>query len=415
MQMTHKMLSQLFKLTHRQARNNNKQVIIRERYQSDPGRGLRTLDEVLRGRPHRCVNMVRMTASCFNALCDELGPHIRSSEKFPVREKVALFLQFAGQALSERKLEEDFQRPRSKINETKECISNAIIQYLYPTYVDNMRLAATVQAVNEKFKPNEHAFSWPLRQAAIAFDGTFFHQKVAKEQQNAYRDRHHHTSLNTLLCCTYNQFVTFCYAGSEGSNCDSGVLETVRDDFFNSLSTVIEVHGERVATLFLGDAIYGLSERIMTPFRGIRYHLKEWEGKRPENAHEMYNLQHAKLRNVIERTIGLLKRRWKILREQSECYIEHHVKHIYALVALHNFIKVHRGDIEDEYLEDPAYDNDDDGLDLEDVQDQINMRAAGVSTAALYQAAVSKRESLAQEIWNIYRQLRAAQGDPLPP
>jgi hypothetical protein len=153
----------------------------------------------------------------------------------------------------------------------------------------------------------------------------------------------------------------------------------------------------------------------MTPFRGLRYHLKEWIGLRPTNAHEMYNLQHAKLRNVIERTLGILKRRFKILREPSECDTENHVKYVYACVALHNFIKIHRGDVSDDFLDDPLVYADDDGKDLKDVQAFDQLIQGGASSAALYQAAVAEREVLAQEMWAVYRIQRLQRGDPLPP
>ena len=87
----------------------------RQRFQSDPGRGLRTVDSVLTsGRPARVVNYMRMSLESFNLLCDELGEHVPHTHRFPLREKLALYLQYTGQGVTERKLEEDFQRPRSK-------------------------------------------------------------------------------------------------------------------------------------------------------------------------------------------------------------------------------------------------------------------------------------------------------------
>jgi hypothetical protein len=48
----------------------------------------------------------------------------------------------------------------------------------------------------------------------------------------------------------------------------------------------------------------------MTPYRRVRYHLKEVRqaGLKPENAKELFNLQHSSLRNVIKRIFGVLKR-----------------------------------------------------------------------------------------------------------
>ena len=323
---------------------------------------------------------------------------------------MAIFLQYVGQGISERKLEEDFQRPRSKINATKALVRDEIIRALYNTYITDLQRPATAQGLHNKPVPGQHALSWPLRGGAIALDGAHFPARVQKELANAHRNRKGFTSTNALLACTMDCFFTYCFAGAEGANCDPGVLSTVRDELLASLAVAIDLHGERVVTCFLADAIYGLELRVMTPFRNVRYHLKEWIGLRPQNKEEMYNLQHAKLRNVIERTIGILKRRFKELRVASECDLENHIKNIYACVTLHNFIKLHRGDNDDELLDDS--DDEDDGADMPEVKAANDLAVA--SDTARYQAANAKREAIAQEIWTEYRKQRAARGDPIP-
>ena len=54
--------------------------------------------------------------------------------------------------------------------------------------------------------------------------------------------------------------------------------------------------------------------------RGVRYHLKEWErgNRRPQNKEELFNLRHSSLRNVIERTFGVLKKRFGILNNMDQ-------------------------------------------------------------------------------------------------
>ncbi len=94
--------------------------LTRQPWLDDRGAGLIKVDRILYSRPPRIVNFLRMTGPCFHPsqLCAEL-PTLRHTLKFPIREKVAIFLQYVGQGISERKLEEDFQQPRSKINTTK--------------------------------------------------------------------------------------------------------------------------------------------------------------------------------------------------------------------------------------------------------------------------------------------------------
>ncbi|KAK4390229.1 hypothetical protein Sango_2086200 [Sesamum angolense] len=66
----------------------------------------------------------------------------------------------------------------------------------------------------------------------------------------------------------------------------------------------------------LVDNGYSNGEGFLSPYRGVRYHLKEWDsgGNAPHNQEEYFNMKHAGARNVIKRTSGLLKTRWVVLR-----------------------------------------------------------------------------------------------------
>ncbi|XP_022041385.1 uncharacterized protein LOC110943964 [Helianthus annuus] len=55
----------------------------------------------------------------------------------------------------------------------------------------------------------------------------------------------------------------------------------------------------------------------MTPYRGVRYHLKEYSTHAPKNSKELFNLHHASLRNAIERALGVLKKRFPIIRKED--------------------------------------------------------------------------------------------------
>ena len=50
--------------------------------------------------------------------------------------------------------------------------------------------------------------------------------------------------------------------------------------------------------------------RLITPYRGVCYHLKEYSIRLRENAKELFNLRHASPCNAIERTFGVLKKRF---------------------------------------------------------------------------------------------------------
>ena len=56
---------------------------------------------------------------------------------------------------------------------------------------------------------------------------------------------------------------------------------------------------------------------------GVRYHLKEYSRIESQNAKELFNHQHSSLRNVIERTFGVLKKRFPIITSGTESRICH--------------------------------------------------------------------------------------------
>jgi len=97
------------------------------------------------------------------------------------------------------------------------------------------------------------------------------------------------------------------------------------------------------------------------------------------------------IRNIAERIFGVMKRRWKIIRETNSFDLRTNAKIVAALAALHNFIRQH--DIED--LMDPWEVDDDGGGGGANVQ-QIGTEAATQQAAAL-------REPIANDMWSDYR------------
>ncbi|KAL0430454.1 UNVERIFIED_CONTAM: hypothetical protein Sradi_0671400 [Sesamum radiatum] len=135
----------------------------------------------------------------------------------------------------------------------------------------------------------------------------------------------------------------------EGSAADGRVL---RDSL--SRSTGLKVPP---GMYYLCDNGYANGEGFLTPYRGVRYHLKEWDrgGGGPQNARELFNLRHAAARNVIERSFGLLKTRWGILRSPSYYSIDVQSCIVVACCLLHNYVRMEMPDdpLESEVLEEP--------------------------------------------------------------
>ena len=138
-------------------------------------------------------------------------------------------------------------------------------------------------------------------------DGTHIRIQVPIKEQGKFRSyKANQTTMNVMIGCDFSLTITYIYTGMEGTAQDQMVLNFAMSDGW----TVPP--GEFV----IMDAGYGLTLERMTPIRGCRYHLTEWEqGKRrPKNPNELYNLRHAKYRSAIERVNALLKGRWAILK-----------------------------------------------------------------------------------------------------
>ena len=79
---------------------------------------------------------------------------------------------------------------------------------------------------------------------------------------------------------------------------------------------------------------------FFAPYKGQRYHIFEWKhGHQPQGLKEVFNHAHSFLRNVIERSFGVLKMKWRILRHLPSYPVPKQAKIIVACMALHNFIR----------------------------------------------------------------------------
>jgi hypothetical protein len=84
-----------------------------------------------------------------------------------------------------------------------------------------------------------------------------------------------------------------------------------------------------------------LTSGLITPYRGVRYHLKEYSARNPpQNSKELFNLRHSSLRNAIERAFGVLKKRFAILSNSTEpTYgVKAQKLIIFACCILHNYL-----------------------------------------------------------------------------
>ena len=99
-----------------------------------------------------------------------------------------------------------------------------------------------------------------------------------------------------------------------------------------------------VGKFYLVDVGYPNVPGFLVPYRCTRYHLKEFCRANPiSNPQELFNHRHSSLRNVIERTFGIFKQRFPILKHATSYSISTQTKIVLACGILHNFIIVEDG------------------------------------------------------------------------
>ncbi|XP_068319735.1 uncharacterized protein [Pyrus communis] len=129
-------------------------------------------------------------------------------------------------------------------------------------------------------------------------------------------------------------------------------VEILRDSRYmphlkNCIGAIDGVHVQ--ATISPGDQVPYIGRKgtptqnmcsYLRPYKGERYHLPAFRrGREPTRSREVFNHRHSSLRSVIERTFGVWKKRWNILRDMPNYPFKKQVKIIIATMMLHNYIR----------------------------------------------------------------------------
>ncbi|XP_020576742.1 uncharacterized protein LOC110022244 [Phalaenopsis equestris] len=83
-----------------------------------------------------------------------------------------------------------------------------------------------------------------------------------------------------------------------------------------------------------------------------RYHIPDFEraSNVTRNKKEVFNKRHSSLRGVIERTFGVWKKKWVILRDMPPYPFSKHVQIVIATMTIHNYIRRHSSRYDVDFL-----------------------------------------------------------------
>lgn len=159
------------------------------------------------------------------------------------------------------------------------------------------------------------------------------------QKRVAFFDRRKNISQNVLAACDFSGLFTYLCVGWEGSAHDARVYAAARlNDMY-----VPPNH------YYLADAGFPEDDYLLTPYRGYTYHLKNWDqqGREFRCHEEYYNFKHAQARNIIERAFGIIKNRWRVLKNMPQFSYKKQCDIVEACFILENFIKIEKDDRDD--------------------------------------------------------------------
>ncbi|KAA0045009.1 retrotransposon protein [Cucumis melo var. makuwa] len=270
-----------------------------------------------------CRQSTRMDRRTFAILCHLLRnvAGLSSTEIVDVEEMVAMFLHVLAHDVKNRVIQREFVRSGETVSRHFNIVLLAVLR-LYEELIKRP-VPVTSNCNDQRWKCFENCLG--------ALDGTYIKVNVPVEDRPTFRMRKGEIAINVLgVCDTKGDFV-YVLAGWEGSAADSRILR---------------------------DAI-SRENGLQVP-KGQWYHLQEWRGaaNAPTNAKEYFNMKHSSARNVIQRTFGVLKGRWAILRGKSYYPLQVQCRTILACALLHNLINrkmTYCDDVEDEDEGDSTY------------------------------------------------------------
>ncbi|XP_078156235.1 uncharacterized protein LOC144552000 isoform X1 [Carex rostrata] len=262
------------------------------RIQNDrPFSGLYCVNGILNGHPVQCYNSYRMSTTNFHVLCQRISDKLNTSRS-TIQEQLAIFLDCIGHGESMGKMGEYYQHSIESIHRIFKDVLKAILSL----HNDYIKLPDASADVHTFVGPNSQ--NYLFKDALGAIDGTHIPAIVKRKNRERHRNRKGTLSQNVLAACSFDMLFVYFAVGWEGSASDMKVFRWAME-------------------YYLTDSGYANTSKFICPYRNHQYHLAQFSRQNRSSRYavpeDLYNHRHAQLRNVIERTFGVLKMRFKIL------------------------------------------------------------------------------------------------------
>ncbi|XP_024024743.1 protein ANTAGONIST OF LIKE HETEROCHROMATIN PROTEIN 1-like [Morus notabilis] len=309
--------------------------------------GIMRVQYLLDGHEDVIRSKIRMGSDCFKRLSTllELKGLLRPTRNMNVHEQLFIFLYIVCQSSNNRESQDQWQHSGATISK----YFHAVLKALYELRFDfltppNFNIVDPVVAARgNKYLP------W-FQNCIGALDGTHVPVVPPAANAEAWRNRKGFLSQNVLGVCSFDMRFTYMLAGWEGSAHDARVLTSAIETREKNFPTPPE------RKYYLVDSGYANTNYFLTPYRESTYHLQEYRARRgrPQTPRELFNYTHSSLRNCIERTFGIWKARFRILKCINNYPIQTRIDIPLVCAILHNFIHMynHKDDLLTQYMRD---------------------------------------------------------------
>jgi hypothetical protein len=226
--------------------------------------GSKWLDEVLHGHPDRCRRELGMSALQFALLWAELassGDLADSRNGVTAKEQLAIFIYWMVHGSSQRELQEWFQRSGDTISR---YMNQGLVIFTNTFYEKYVHDPANETPDHIRNNPKWYPF---FKYCRGAVNGVHVLAYALEQHILRYRNRHGTITQNCIATCDFEMLFLHLMTGYEGTAADGQLFTLARQNGF-SLPP---------GCYYLADAGFPNCDMLLAPYRGIRYHLKEWK------------------------------------------------------------------------------------------------------------------------------------------
>ncbi|XP_071649420.1 putative nuclease HARBI1 [Temnothorax longispinosus] len=293
------------------------------------------------------LSLYRLSKDAVLALCINIQPYVQEAVRptaIPLDIKVLATLNFLSSGSYQRRVGQDFLSCmcQASISGAIHEIINAI-NVIIPQWIKFPVQANEIEIIQQQFWINTN---FPGVIGAV--DGT--HIAIwppVKRREHLYINRKLYHSLNVMIVSDYNGRILAVVANHGGRTHDARVWSSSR----LSRHMLNQYENGRRNLWLLGDSGYPLLPYLMTPKLN----------QPPRSPGALYTDAHATARCCVERTIGVLKGRWRCLRKERGLHYspEFAALIVNAACVLHNIAKhyniadgkIYREEIEEDDIE----------------------------------------------------------------